>query len=386
MCGDQEGVSVAHKASEEIGARPARGRRYSPAPPAPRAYRPQGRILRRAGLAVSLGITALLVSGCSIDNVWLRFGWPSGVTPQATRMRELWTWSVVAALAMGVLVWGLTFWTVAFHRKKADSPEFPRQTGYNVPLELTYTAIPFVIIAVLFYFTVVVQNYVHEKVADPDVTVDVTAFQWNWKFGYRNVDFKDGYKFDGIDTTREALSQEQLDEYEERTENGHPQPGPVHGKPENDILSYLHYDKVETIGSSSEIPVLVLPTGKVIEFQLAAADVIHAFWVPEFLFKRDVMPNPKENQSDNVFQITKIEKEGAFVGRCAEMCGTYHSMMNFEVRAVTPEKFTKYLDARQAGKTNAEALESIGESPVATSTTPFNTRRDVKSAASAESK
>ncbi|WP_228830469.1 cytochrome c oxidase subunit II [Nocardia beijingensis] len=372
MCGDQEGVSVAHKASEEIGARPARVR--------------QGRILRRAGLAVSLGITALLVSGCSIDNVWLRFGWPSGITPQATRMRELWTWSVVAALAMGVLVWGLTFWTVAFHRKKADSPEFPRQTGYNVPLELTYTAIPFVIIAVLFYFTVVVQNYVHEKVDNPDVTVDVTAFQWNWKFGYRNVDFKDGYKFDGIDASREALSQEQLEAYEERTKDGHPQPGPVHGKPENDILSYLHYDKVETIGSSNEIPVLVLPTGKVIEFQLAAADVIHAFWVPEFLFKRDVMPNPKENHSDNVFQITKIEKEGAFVGRCAEMCGTFHSMMNFEVRAVTPEKFTKYLDARQAGKTNAEALESIGESPVATSTTPFNTRRDVKSAASAESK
>lgn len=100
-------MSVAHKASEAIGARPAQGR--------------QGRILRRAGLAVSLGMTAMLVSGCSIDNPWLRFGWPSGVTPQATRMRELWTWSVLAALAMGVLVWGLTFWTIAFHRKKADS-------------------------------------------------------------------------------------------------------------------------------------------------------------------------------------------------------------------------------------------------------------------------
>ncbi|MFG1797918.1 cytochrome c oxidase subunit II [Nocardia sp. NPDC049149] len=361
---------MAHKASEVIGARPS-GR---------------GRILRRAGLAVSLGITAVLVSGCSIDNVWLRFGWPSGITPQATKMRELWTWSVIAALLMGVLVWGLTFWTVAFHRKKADSPEFPRQTGYNVPLELTYTAVPFVIIAVLFYFTVVVQNYVHEKIPNPDVTVDVTAFQWNWKFGYRNVDFKDGvkYTFNGIDTTREASNQEQLEEYKERTKDGHPQPGPVHGKPENDILSYLHYDTVETYGSSSEVPVLVLPTNKVIEFQLAAADVVHAFWVPEFLFKRDVMPNPKENHSDNIFQITKIEKEGAFVGRCAEMCGTFHSMMNFEVRAVSPEKFTKYLDARKAGKTNAEALESIGESPVATSTRPFNTERTTKTAAEAK--
>ncbi|MBF6213005.1 cytochrome c oxidase subunit II [Nocardia puris] len=366
MCGDQEGVSVAHKASEEIGARPVRG---------------QGRILRRAGLAVSLGITALLVSGCSIDNVWLRFGWPSGVTPQATRMRELWTWSVIAALAMGVLVWGLTFWTIAFHRKKKDSPEFPRQTGYNVSLELTYTAIPFVIIAVLFYFTVVVQNYVHEKVDNPDVVVDVTAFQWNWKFGYRTVDFKDGYQFDGVDADRQAAAQAQLEGYQKRTDaEGHPNPGPVHGKPEQDILSYLKYNTVETVGTSTEVPVLVLPTGKIIEFELAATDVIHSFWVPEFLFKRDVMPNPKENNSDNVFQITKIEKEGAFVGRCAEMCGTFHSMMNFEVRAVSPERFTEYLDARRSGLTNAQALEAIGESPVSISTQPFNTDRSAKSA------
>lgn len=355
-------MSVAHKTSEAIGARPAQGR--------------QGRILRRAGLAVSLGMTAMLVSGCSIDNPWLRFGWPSGVTPQATKMRELWTWSVIAALAMGVLVWGLTFWTIIFHRKKKDSPEFPRQTGYNVPLELTYTAIPFVIIAVLFYFTVVVQNFVHEKVDNPDVVVDVTAFQWNWKFGYQKVDFKNGgLVWDGVDREREELNTSIKEEcLERKNEEGHPQPCPNNGLPSNDI-SYLNYDKVETIGTSNEIPVLVLPTGKVIEFQLAAADVIHAFWVPEFLFKRDVMPNPKQNNSDNIFQITKIEKEGAFVGRCAEMCGTFHSMMNFEVRAVTPENFEKYLKAREAGKTNAEALASIGESPVAVTTKPFNTDR-----------
>ncbi|MCX4098694.1 cytochrome c oxidase subunit II [Nocardia sp. alder85J] len=332
-----------------------------------------------------MGITVMLVSGCSIDNPVLRFGWPSGITPQATKMRELWTWSVIAALAMGVLVWGLTFWTVAFHRKKATSPEFPRQTGYNVPLELTYTAIPFVIIAVLFYFTVVVQNYVHEKVSNPDVVVDVTAFQWNWKFGYQKVVGPDGQVYDGADSTRQGLNQEIIDEYKERRANGHAQPGPDHGLPAQDI-SYLHYDKVETVGSSQEIPVLVLPTGKNIEFQLASADVIHSFWVPEFLFKRDVMPNPKENHSDNVFQITKIEKEGAFVGRCAEMCGTFHSMMNFEVRAVSPEKFQQYLADRQAGKTNAEALADIHESPTAVSTHPFDTSRTSREATQAESK
>ena len=84
--------------------------------------------------------------------------------------------------------------------------------------------------------------------------------------------------------------------------------------------TYLNFDKVETLGSSTEIPVLVLPVGKRIEFQIASADVIHGFWVPEFLFKRDVMPDPKPNNSDNVFQVTEITKtapSSAAAPRCA---------------------------------------------------------------------
>ena len=81
--------------------------------------------------------------------------------------------------------------------------------------------------------------------------------------------------------------------------------------------------------------------------------------MPEFLFKRDVMPDPKPNNSDNVFQISEIQKTGAFVGRCTEMCGTYHSMMNFELRVVEPNDFKAYLEQRIAGKTNAEALAAI---------------------------
>ncbi len=120
---------------------------------------------------------------------------------------------------------------------------------------------------------------------------------------------------------------------------------------------------------------LVLPAGKRIEFQLAAADVIHAFWVPEFLFKRDVMPHPIENNSVNVFQVEQITKTGAFVGHCAEMCGTYHAMMNFEVRVVSANDFKAYLQQRSEGKTNAQALQAINQSPLAMTTHPFDTRR-----------
>ena len=111
-----------------------------------------------------------------------------------------------------------------------------------------------------------------------------------------------------------------------------------------------------------------------VEFDLAAADVVHSFWVPEFLFKRDVMPYPEANHSQSRFQVTNLT-EGSYVGRCAEMGGTYHSMMNFEVRVVSPDKFARYIVARQSGKSNAEALVAIGGSPVATVTHPFDTRR-----------
>ncbi|MCK0092941.1 cytochrome c oxidase subunit II [Rhodococcus sp. HNM0563] len=341
----------------------------------------QGRILRRFGLAASLGIAALVLTGCSSEEV-LRFGWPEGVTPQAERMRELWTWSVLAALVMGILMWALMFWTIFFHRKKKNSPEFPRQTAYNVPLELLYTAAPFVAVCVLFYFTVVVQNYVLEKEDNPNVVVDVTGFQWNWKFGYRTIDMG-GSVYDGTDyEAEEATASEPFDP----AEAGHDaEPGPIHGSGVTD-LSYLNYDKIETVGTTEEIPVLVLPTGNRIEFNLASSDVIHAFWVPEFLFKRDVNPNPLNNNSDPVFQISEIEREGAFVGRCAEMCGTYHAMMNFEVRAVSPEKFAEYIELRKPvedggeGLTNAQALEAIGESPVAITTHPFKTDRTDRSA------
>ncbi len=161
---------------------------------------------------------------------------------------------------------------------------------------------------------------------------------------------------------------------EGKDEHGEEKVGAVRGLNPED-RTYLNFDKVETEGTSNEIPVLVLPVGKRIEFQVASADVIHSFWVPEFLFKRDVFPNPEANHTENKFQVSEISETGAFVGRCAEMCGTYHSMMNFEVRVVSANDFKAYLQQRQAGKTNAEALQSINQPPLATTTHPFDTRR-----------
>ncbi|GGM53888.1 cytochrome c oxidase subunit II [Longimycelium tulufanense] len=296
---------------------------------------------RAARLAKVLGLAGLVgvaATGCSTDEV-LRFGWPVGVTPQADRMRELWTWSVVAALVVGVIVWALILWPVVFHRKKSD--ELPRQTQYNVPLEIIYTVVPIVIIVVLFYFTVITQNYVNAKDEKPALTVDVVSFQWNWEFSYPEYETPDK------------------------------QP-------------------VTTVGTSQEIPLLVVPANQVVRYKIRSKDVIHSFFVPEWHFKRDTLPNPEKNSQDNVFQNT-IDREGSFVGRCAELCGTYHAVMNFEVRALSPDKFTTYMDYRtrtnpQTGSpyTAAQALAAMncGElcAPQAVTTHPFNTDRTAREA------
>ena len=273
----------------------------------------------RLARVAALGLLGVLtLTGCDLNNEFWRFGFPSGITEQSQSIRQLWTWSVIAALIVGFIVWGLIIWSVVFHRKKGD--ELPRQTAYNLPLEIAYSIFPFIIIAGLFFFTVSVQNDVQDRSDDPDRTIAVNAFKWNWQFVYPETTGADG-------------------------------------------------EPVNTVGSTDEIPILVVPTGETIRFEVASADVIHSFWVPEFLFKLDVIPG-NENGRDNVFEVT-VNEEGAYVGRCAELCGTYHAYMNFEVRAVTPEQYDAYLAAREAGQSTFQALESIGQSGEATSTRPF---------------
>ncbi|MCR6490105.1 cytochrome c oxidase subunit II [Amycolatopsis sp. OK19-0408] len=311
------------------------------------------RTARVAALAVLVALTA---TGCSGDEI-LRFGWPVGVTEQANQMRTLWTWTVVAALVVGVIVWALIFWTATFHRKKktvdGEPEELPRQFQYNIPLELFTVIVPTIMVCVLFVFTSTTEDKVLHKDPNPDVKVQVVAFQWNWEFKYEDAGKRDAQN----------------------------RPVPVK-TPDGGVVS--------TVGSSGEIPLLVLPVGKTIQYDLLSTDVIHSFWVPEFHFKRDVFPNPDKNNQDSSFQ-NKIDREGSFVGRCAELCGTYHSVMNFEVRALSPDKFDQYIQLRTqvnpaTGQTftASEALTKMncGElcTPHAVTTQPFNTDRTARTA------
>ena len=282
------------------------------------------RTLRRTVGAVAGGVLTLVVlAGCSVDEIFA-FGWPQGgLTPQSEQMFNLWIGSTIAALAVGFFTWALIFWCIIRYRKRGQ--ELPPQTRYNLPIEIVYTVAPFLVVSVLFYYTAVVQTDV-VRLGNADLTVAVQASKWNWTFSYPETEGADG------------------------------QP-------------------VATTGDSDYIPVLVVPTDTRIEFVLHASDVIHSFWVPDMLFKRDVFPGSVVNR----FETTILEP-GAYVGRCAELCGTYHSMMNFEMRAVSPEEFDRFLAAKQDGASTPQALESIGQEPYATTTTPIPTRREAPDA------
>jgi cytochrome c oxidase subunit II len=175
-------------------------------------------------------------------------------------------------------------------RFKTKHNEMPRQSRYNLPMEIMYTIAPFIIIGVLFYYTILAQNAVTKDVAEPDVTIDVVGQKWSWTFNYKAAN------------------------------------NPAVGS------------DVYEAGTINKTPTLYLPVGKTVRFNLSSPDVIHSFWVPAFYRKLDVIPGKLNQHID----LTPT-KEGTFRGKCAELCGTYHSAMLFNVAVVSESDYNAYL-------------------------------------------
>lgn len=242
------------------------------------------------------------LAGCSADVAaqWQRFGLPEPASDRAPHMGNLWVGTWVAALAVGVFVWGLIAWVVIRYRRRPGDPEHPRQTKYNLPLELLYTLVPFLIIFVLFIYTVQTQNTVLAKEAKPQHTITVVGQKWSWTFSY-------------LESANAAVGTD-----------------------------------VHEIGTIDKIPDLYLPIDQPVRFNLVSADVIHSFWIPAFYFKLDVIPG-----HPNSFDVTPT-KLGTFSGKCAELCGTYHAAMLFTVHVVSSEEYASYLNG-------LKALGQVGE-------------------------
>lgn len=268
--------------------------------------------VKRAGALASVLVTGLALSGCSQSVVeqWGRWGMLEPASDRAPLIGDLWNGAWIASMVIGVFVWGLIGYAVLRFRRRSDS-DTPRQIRYNLPMEVLYTLVPFLIIGVLFFFTVQAQDGVLAKETERPVhTVDVVGQKWSWVFNYREAD-------------NAAIGSD-----------------------------------AHTIGTVEQIPELYLPANKPVRFNLDSADVIHSFWVPDFYFKLDAIPG-----RTNSFDITPT-KEGRFLGKCAELCGTYHSAMVFYVNVVPEDEYNAHvreLAARgQTGDIVTPAYPSTG--------------------------
>jgi cytochrome c oxidase subunit 2 len=257
---------------------------------------------RAAALALLLA-TATACANDVPEAKWSQGLLPDGITEQANVVTHLWNGAWIAALATGAVVIVLIVWASIFHRKRRAKAELPPQVRYNLPIEILYTVIPLVMVSVFFFFTARDSKALTEVKGDAAVKVKVEAYQWSWRF-----------------TTT----------YNGKTTK------PVAGMPVHDY---------------HQGPQLVLPIGQKVEFDLSTDDVIHSFWVPDFLFKRDIIPGIPEGNPGRKFEITTLKdvKPGTvYAGRCAELCGVDHSRMLFSVKLVTQAEFEQYI-ATQAG-------------------------------------
>jgi cytochrome c oxidase subunit 2 len=247
--------------------------------------------LKGKSRSVRLGlITApllLTLTGCSQVS---GLGFPEGVSSVNDISLSLWQGSWIAAGVVGVITLILILWPAVFHRAHASKGEFPKQTQYNIPVEIVYTVIPFIIVAVLFIYTLQAQNVITAKTTGPAHEVSVEGIQWSWQFGYTDA-------------------------------------GP---------------DAVVT-GTPAQPPTLYLPQGEKVRFTITSNDVVHGFWIPAFMIQMQNLPGVTNNLE---FTANKL---GTYPGRCNILCGRNHTQMIFTVKVVTPSEYKSYLESLKAG-------------------------------------
>ena len=256
---------------------------------------PQG--FRRLAVGGLMAFVVLSLSGCSseTDAQIKRLALPVASSREAEHVHDMWMWSWLAAMVTGVIVWGLIFYASIRFRRRSER-EIPVQTRYNLPIEIFYTIAPVMMVVVFFYFTLTEQKAISHDDPTPDETITVVGQQWSWTFNYNTgYDEKDAkYKPTGGDPVYEG-------------------------------------------GTTDQRPTLWLVKDKSVRVFLYSPDVIHSFWVPSFLYKMDVVPG-----RHNHFAFTPT-REGTFEGRCAELCGVYHSRMLFDVKVVDQAAYDAHL-------------------------------------------
>ena len=246
-------------------------------------------LAREGARAGALLLVLVLLAGCMLP--------PEPKTMAAKDVFNLYTIVLIMAAVVFVGVEGFIVYAAVRYRRRDD--HLPDQLHGNTMIELLWTAIPTVIVLVLFVFSTLTLATVNATTPNPPIRIEVDGFQWQWTFHY----------LDGDDN------------------------------PDNDVV---------VSGSPGQPPVMVLPVGEPVHLLLRSRDVIHAFFVPHFLIKRDVIPAPEGKENEFEFTVTEA---GMYSGQCAEFCGLLHAGMTFSVDARSQEDYQAWLADEKAGGT-----------------------------------
>jgi cytochrome c oxidase subunit II len=268
----------------------------------PRSRSARPAIFALAIVAVIVGVSILLLAvGVNVLHIGDTFVAglfpPIAVTEQGAKIRDLYTLVFLIAVAIFVLVEGLIIWTVVRYRRKPGDDSLPAQTHGNNIAEFVWTIVPTLIVIFMFFVSWDTLNAVDTSAADAQTTrITAEAGQFQWTFDYMAPDGK--------------------------------------------TVLYTEYIPLVIQGGG-----MMVPAGRTVQLSLVSHDVIHAFYVPQFLFKRDVVPG-RTNQFD--FKVDAADAGQTFRGQCAELCGFGHSLMLFEVKALAPADFDSWLAGKAA--------------------------------------
>jgi len=285
----------------------------------------QKRLLKWAAVPAAASLV-LFLSGCATSEA----GDPArgylpgtadgvAVTNHTNDIVGLWTTSWIVLLAVGVVSWGLLGYAAIAYRRRKNAEGLPVQLRYNMPIETLFTVVPLILVVGFFAFTAKTMANI-EQPNNPEYKVSVIGKQWSWDFGYQDATDINNSVYDTGVQLPDNVFNAGSDAFKANTK-----------------------DNMHIAGE----PVLYLVKDKRVEIDMRSRDVIHSFWVVDFLYKKDVFPGG--TAETNHIYLTPT-REGTYEGKCAELCGEYHSAMLFQVKVVSQAEYDQHVaDLRAAG-------------------------------------
>ncbi len=288
---------------------------------------------------------------------------PEAVSEQGESIRTLYFIVFAIGVIVFIIVEAMILWVVFRYKRKSDD-ELPTQVGHNTTAEVLWTGIPTVIVVILFFVSFFVLQDI-QAAADPDeevTIVDVQGRQWAWAFNYAvplGTELAESMSADlaeteihledpslvvpfmtlkmGVEHMRVVARTGDVVTVE-RAVNG---TVAIRHSAGSEIMRVFNGTDTVAEGrlqAADNTPIVTVPVGQMIRFNIASADVLHAFYTPQFLTKLDAVPGRVQTL------WVRITDTGDFQSQCAEFCGRDHARMIYTVRALSMSDYNAWFE------------------------------------------